>query len=257
MPVVFLAHGAPPLLEDAGWMGELAAWARAMPRPRALLMISAHWEARPVTLGATAPVPLVYDFHGFPERFYAYQYPSPGAPELAARVRGQLAAWTPVAEAPDRGLDHGAWVPLVAMYPDADVPVLQVSLPTLEAGEVFELGRRLAGLRDEGVLVVGSGFITHNLRAMDPSPGAVAPSWAQEFDVWTAEAVARLDVDALLDYRHRAPGVRQSLPTHEHFVPLLAALGAAVGAEGEMPAVRVPIQGFWYGSLTRRSVQFG
>lgn len=257
MPTVFLAHGAPPLLDETEWMADLSSWARVLPVPRAILMLSAHWEERPVTLGATRTVPLIYDFSGFPERYYAYRYPAPGAPELAARVRALLAPVMPIQEAPDRGLDHGAWVPLIPMYPNADVPVLQVSLPTLEPERLFELGRGLAPLRDEGVLIVGSGFITHNLRAMDFSPRAAPPSWAQEFDAWTADAVARRDIDALLNYRQRAPGVRFALPTHEHFVPLLAALGAATGPTHEAPSIAFPITGFWLGSLTRRSIQFG
>ncbi|MCC7144616.1 MAG: dioxygenase, partial [Candidatus Eisenbacteria bacterium] len=132
-PVIFAAHGAPILLDDSVWMGELAAWASAMPRPRSVLMISAHWEERPATVGATTPVPLVYDFYGFPDRYYQTRYPAPGAPALAARVRALLtAAEMPVGEDPTRGLDHGAYVPLVAMYPEADVPVLQLSIPGLD-----------------------------------------------------------------------------------------------------------------------------
>jgi 4,5-DOPA dioxygenase extradiol len=139
------------------------------------------------------------------------------------------------------------------MYADADVPVLQLSLPTEDPQRLFEFGRALRPLRDEGVLIIGSGFITHNLRAIDWSSSSAPPSWAAEFDAWTADALLRNDVDALLDYRGKAPGVRLSLPTHEHFVPLLVALGAATDAE----QVRFPISGFWLGSMTRRSVQFG
>lgn len=125
MPAIFAAHGAPILLEDAVWMAELAAWAQAMPTPKSILMVSAHWEARPTTLGATQPVPLVYDFSGFPEKYYQTKYPAPGAPELASRVRERLrAARIAATDDTRRGLDHGAYVPLVAMYPDANVPVL-------------------------------------------------------------------------------------------------------------------------------------
>jgi 4,5-DOPA dioxygenase extradiol len=252
-PSIFLAHGSPLLLDDQGWVDELHGWARALPRPTAVLMLSAHWLDRPVTLGATRAVPLVYDFYGFPERYYQTRYPAPGAPALAARVRGLLGAGE-VADDPERGLDHGAYVPLVAMYPDADVPVLQASLPSMDPAALLALGRKLAPLRDEGVLIVGSGFLTHNLRAMTFSPGAAPPAWASDFDAWTADVLGRKDVDALLDYRQRAPGVRQALPTHEHFVPVIVALGAAID---DAPAVRFPITGFAYGSGTRRSVQFG
>ena len=225
-----------------------------MPRPKSVLMLSAHWEQRPVTLGATRTVHLVYDFYGFPEEYYRVTYPAPGAPALAARVRELLGTTQPAADAPERGLDHGAYVPLVAMYPGADVPVLQVSLPTLDPAALLATGRALAPLRREGVLIVGSGFLTHNLRALDPRPDAGTPSWAAEFDAWAAGVLARKDVDALLDYRSRAPGVRQALPTQEHFVPVIVATGAAVDEKSD---VKFPITGFDSGSLTRRSVQFG
>ncbi len=253
MPAIFLAHGSPFLLDDGEWVAQLRAWAGAVPRPASILMVSAHWEQRPVTLGATRPVPLVYDFYGFPERYYRVRYPAPGAPELGARVTALLGATQSVAQS-DRGLDHGAYVPLIAMYPEADVPVLQVSLPTLEPQALFELGRALAPLRREGVLIVGSGFLTHNLRAMDMAPGAATPAWASEFDAWAADVLARRDVDALLDYRARAPGVRLALPTHEHFVPVVAAAGSAAEEPGP---VSFPITGYNFGSLTKRSVQFG
>ncbi len=253
MPAIFLAHGSPLLLDDDAWVRELGGWAAAMPRPTAVLMLSAHWEERPITLGATRRVPLVYDFYGFPAKYYDVRYPAPGAPELAARVEALLGGREPVARS-DRGLDHGAYVPLLAMYPKADVPVLQVSLPSEDPATLFELGRALAPLRREGVLIVGSGFLTHNLRAMDMSPGAATPAWAVEFDAWAADVLARQDVDELLDYRRRAPGVRQALPTREHFVPVLAAAGAAAAVPGP---VAFPITGYNFGSLTKRSVQFG
>jgi 4,5-DOPA dioxygenase extradiol len=160
----------------------------------------------------------------------------------------------PVADEPERGLDHGAYVPLVAMYPDADVPVLQVSLPVLEPRPLYELGRRLAPLRREGVLVVGSGFLTHNLREVDPRGTSPTPAWASELDAWAADVLARRDVDALLDYRSCAPGVRMALPTHEHFVPVIVALGAS---EDEPHGARFPITGYHWSSLSKRSVQWG
>jgi 4,5-DOPA dioxygenase extradiol len=253
MPVIFAAHGAPVLLDDAEWMGELASWAGAMPKPKSILMVSAHWEERPTAMGATRTVPLVYDFYGFPEQYYQTKYPAPGAPELATRVRDLLRqkdiAYT---EEPERGLDHGAYVPLVAMYPAADVPVLQVSMPRLDPQELFELGQALAPLRDEGVLVFGSGFLTHNMRyAFKPG----IPSWAKEFDVWAADALTRFDTDALMDFRDRAPGAQMALPTWEHYAPVLVAAGAAAS---ERSRTSFPITGFWLeGAFTKRSVQFG
>ena len=253
MPVIFAAHGAPVLLDDPVWMAELAAWADAMPKPKGVLMVSAHWEERPTTLGATRTVPLVYDFYGFPERYYQTRYPAPGAPGLAARVRDLLRQRDiPSTDEPDRGLDHGAYVPLVAMYPDADVPVLQVSMPGLDPKALFELGRALAPLRDDGVLVFGSGFLTHNM-AYAFRPGI--PAWAREFDEWAADVLSRFDVDALQDFRARAPEAQQALPTWEHFAPVLVAAGAAAG---ERPLTTFPVTGFWMeGAFTKRSVRFG
>jgi 4,5-DOPA dioxygenase extradiol len=182
MPTLYLGHGAPPLVDDPLWVAQLAAWAQALPRPAAVLMVSAHWENAPLTIGATRTgTPLIYDFGGFPERYYRQQYRSPGAPGLAADVR-RLVSDQPVAEEPDRGLDHGAYVPLTVMYPDADVPVLQVSMPSLDPEQLFEIGRRLQPLRDQGVLIIGSGFLTHGLPFLrDFRLDAPPPAWSTEF----------------------------------------------------------------------------
>jgi 4,5-DOPA dioxygenase extradiol len=255
MPTVFVAHGYPMWTYDRARIDELAGLAQSLPRPKSVLMVSAHWEARPVTLGATTTVPLVYDFSGFPEELYRVQYPAPGAPALADRVEGLLAgAGIASAREPQRGLDHGAYLPMQFMYPDADVPVLQMSLPTLDASTLLAVGRALSPLRDEGVLIVGSGFLTHNLRRFDPRPDAPTPAWASEFDAWAAETLRKRDADALVQYRQRAPGVQIALPTHEHFVPVIVALGASLD---HAEAVSFPITGWEAGSLTRRAVQMG
>jgi 4,5-DOPA dioxygenase extradiol len=255
MPVLYLSHGAPPLADDELWTSQLAGWAARLPGPKAILMISAHWESAPVTLSATRTLPLVYDFWGFPEHYYQVRYPAPGAPELAERVRALLGGpGTPVHDAPGRGLDHGAYVPLVEMYPDADVPVIQLSLPTLEPERLLQLGRRLAPLRDEGYLVVGSGFFTHNLSELKWGAGAdEAPGWSREFDDWGREAIARGDIDGLLDFEHKSPAGRLAHPRSEHFAPLFVALGAG---EADLAEARTVIDGFWAG-LAKRSVQFG
>jgi len=238
MPVIFLAHGSPMLLDSQRWIGELKQWADGMPRPRAVLMVSAHWDQRPVALGATRTVPLVYDFYGFPERYYQVTYPAPGAPELANRVRELLkGAKTDFMDEPERGLDHGAYVPMKCMYPQADMPTLQISLPGLEPKNVYALGQALAPLRKEGILIIGSGFLTHNLRAISDS----TPAWASEFDEWIADVLMRNDVDALLDYRALAPGVEYALPTDEHFVPVILAKGAV--SDARVPTT-FPISGF-------------
>jgi 4,5-DOPA dioxygenase extradiol len=253
-PVLYLSHGAPPLVDDALWVSQLAAWARELPRPTAILVVSAHWEAAPLTIGSTTTeTPLTYDFWGFPEHYYQVTYPAPGAPELAARVRQLLhGPKHPVHHDPARGLDHGAYVPLVEMYPAADVPALQISMPTLDPAGLFAIGRRLAPLRDEGVLIIGSGFTTHNLRMMNPAADAAPPAWSSEFDDWVRRAVAARDVDALLDFAHKAPASRLAHPRTEHFAPLFVTLGASVdGLESD----RSVIDGYWFG-LSKRSWQF-
>ncbi|MBM9505092.1 dioxygenase family protein [Actinacidiphila acididurans] len=253
MPALYLSHGAPPLADDPVWPAELAAWAADLPRPKAILIVSAHWEEAPLAIGATTTVPLVYDFWGFPEHYYRVRYPAPGAPTLAEDVRKLLrGAGHPVQDVPDRGLDHGAYVPLVEMFPGADIPVLQVSMPTLEPERLLEIGRRLAPLRDEGVLIVGSGFFTHNLAALRYAAHGT-PSWSAEFDDWGRRALDGQDVDALLDFEHTAPAGQLAHPRTEHFAPLFVTLGAA---ESDLGHQRSIIDGFWMG-LAKRSIQLG
>jgi 4,5-DOPA dioxygenase extradiol len=252
MPALYLGHGAPPLVDDALWVAQLTSWAQDLPRPTAILVVSAHWESAPLTIGATETVPLVYDFWGFAERYYQVAYPAPGAPELAARVAAVLPDSEPVAHQPRRGLDHGAYVPLTVMYPDADIPVLQISLPTQDPQRLLELGRRLAPLRDEGVLLIGSGFMTHGLPFLNSfETEQRAPGWSQEFDAWAAEALAKADLDALVDFRNRAPAVQYAHPTVEHLTPLFVVLGS--GTDVTAPP-QTKIDGYWIG-LAKRSVE--
>ena len=252
-PAVYLGHGAPPLMDDPLWPKQLADWAQALPRPKAILVVSAHWEAAPLMIGATTTVPLVYDFYGFPERYYQVTYPAPGAPRLGERVRRLVSELTPTAQDPGRGLDHGAYVPLLAMYPEADIPVLQMSMPSEDPRVLLEIGRRLAPLRDEGVLIMGSGFMTHSFDAIhrylqgDPSGQA----HVFEFDAWAAEALGRRDLDTLLDYRRTAPGVSYAHRTVDHFVPLFVALGASLDTGAEATTA---IDGFWLAN-SKRSVE--
>ena len=253
MPAIYLGHGAPPLLEDELWMGELGGWAGRLPRPSSILIVSAHWESAPIAISATRPVPLMYDFYGFPAHYYAMTYESPGAPELAARVRSLMPDNEPLLERETRGLDHGAWVPLKAMYPDADIPVLQMSMPDLDPEHLFEVGRRLAPLRDEGTLIIGSGFLTHGLPFIHEyfrgKPGA--PQWSIEFDQWAREALDRGDVDTLMAFREKAPGMPYAHPTVEHFSPLFVTLGAVARPDD---APEYPIDGYFYG-LSKRSFE--
>ncbi len=251
MPALYIGHGAPPLLDDPVWSRQLADWARDLPRPEAILIVSAHWESAPVMLSATAPgTPLVYDFGGFPQRYYQMTYETPDASALAARVAAMLPG--DVHQHASRGLDHGAWVPLKIMYPAGDIPVLQMSLPTQDPDQLLELGRRLRPLRDEGVLVIGSGFLTHGLPFLrEWRIDAEAPGWSRDFDAWAADALARGDVDGLASYRSTAPGMPYAHPTVEHFTPLFVTLGAA--ADPEAPGEQ-RIDGYWMG-LAKRSLQ--
>ena len=248
--MLYLSHGAPPLADDETWTGELRAWSATLPRPEAVLMVSAHWEEAPTTIGATTTVPLVHDFWGFPQRYYEVTYEAPGAPELAEDVRKLLGGH--VEQDEERGLDHGAYVPLKEMFPDADVPVLQMSMPTLDPRELHEIGRRLAPLRDRNVLIVGSGFMTHNLSCVNfpAGPDYEPPSWSKEFDDWAHRQLVNGDVDALLDFQVKAPAAGIAHPRTEHFAPLFVALGAASDEKA-----RSSVEGFWYG-LSKRSVQF-
>lgn len=250
MPALYLSHGAPPLFDDPTWIAELHTWAQSMPVPRGVLIVSAHWEAAPISLSSpSAATPLVYDFGGFAQRYFSMKYETPDASQMATSVRSLLSG-----EVHDqrRGLDHGAWVPLKIMYPYADVPVLQLSLPTQDPMTLVRIGNRLRALREEGVLVIGSGFMTHGLPYMTSEMWLdnAVPGWSSEFDAWADQAVARMDIDELADYRAKGPGSRYAHPTVEHFTPLFVAMGAA----GEQPPSSA-VSGFQFG-LSKRSFQF-
>ena len=252
MPALYLSHGAPPLFDDGPWLRQLFAWAQSMPRPRSVLIVSAHWESAPLMLSAPAArTPLVYDFGGFHPRYYEMTYQTPDASALARRVAGAMPDAEPVHQHPSRGLDHGAWVPLMAMYPLADVPVLQLSMPTHDPSRLLALGARLRSLREEGVLVIGSGFMTHGLPFITRGMlhGEI-PAWSAEFDAWVADALARGDVDTLAAYQ-RAPGMPYAHPTPDHYLPLFVTLGAATDPEAP---VRTAIDGYMMG-FAKRSFQ--
>ncbi|MGZ4522700.1 MAG: dioxygenase family protein [Mycobacteriaceae bacterium] len=230
LPAMFLSHGAPPLFDDGQWMRKLFAWAQSLPKPKAILIVSAHWESAPLSLSSTAAdTTPVYDFGGFAQRYYEMRYDTPDASELARRVLTVLPHTETVHEHRERGLDHGAWVPLKVMYPGGDIPVLQMSLPTEDPARLLVLGSRLRALREEGVLVMGSGFMSHGLPFITRESIAanVMPAWSADFDAWAADALARGDVDELSAYRSKAPGMPYAHPSVEHFVPLFLTLGAA------------------------------
>jgi 4,5-DOPA dioxygenase extradiol len=252
LPALYLSHGAPPLFDDGPWLRQLFGWAQSLPRPRSVLIVSAHWETAPLALSATgAATPLVYDFGGFHQRYYTMTYPTPDASGLAGRVAATMPDTEPVYRHPRRGLDHGAWVPLMAMYPLADIPVLQLSLPTHDPARLMGIGARLRALREEGVLVIGSGFMTHGLPFLtrEMFQGAV-PAWSSDFDAWVADALARGDVDALAGYA-TAPGMPYAHPTADHFIPLFVALGAATDPGAP---VATAIDGYMMG-FSKRSFQ--
>jgi 4,5-DOPA dioxygenase extradiol len=230
LPSVFISHGAPTLPIDPSMpSAEFATLADRLPRPRAILILSAHWGTmQPLASIATRPE-TIHDFYGFPPALYELRYPAPGAPELGARAAELLNANGVPAATADHGLDHGAWVPLLLMFPEADVPVAQLSIqPRLDAAHHYRVGRALRALRDEGVMIVGSGQITHNLRAADfgARPEDADPR-VTEFTDWFEARLAERDIDALLDYRRRAPHAVLMHPTDEHLLPVFSALGAA------------------------------
>jgi 4,5-DOPA dioxygenase extradiol len=251
MPSLYIGHGAPLLLDDPIWSSEIASITQKFEKPKAILIVSAHWESAPISI--TSPIAgtaLVYDFGGFAQKFYEMTYETPDASALAARIAAMMPD-NEVLHQSQRGLDHGAWVPLKIMFPDADIPVLQMSMPTSDPGKLITLGKRLRPLRDEGVLIIGSGFMTHGLPFIrDWSFDAKAPGWSSDFDMWAADALSRGDVDALASYKDLAPAVNYAHPTVEHFTPLFVTLGAA-SQEDVIPETL--IEGFWMG-LSKRSL---
>jgi len=255
MPALYLSHGGGPMpfQDDAGWLEPLNGWARALPKPRAILVVSAHWESAPLSISAERPAELVYDFGGFDPLYYTFRYDTPDPGDLARLVSGLLPDTEHVHQHATRGLDHGAWVPLKIMYPGADVPVLQLSLPTEDPDRLLALGTRLRPLREQGVLVVGSGHMTHGLPFLtrEMFTGNVVPGWSSDFDAWAADALARGDVAELARFRTAAPGMPYAHPTVEHFTPMFVTLGAA--SDPAAPVVST-LDGFALG-LSRRSFQ--
>ena len=257
MPSVFVSHGAPLVVFQKERGAQWRAWGEELGRPEAVLVVSAHWETPGIVLGTADARELIYDFYGFPEELYAVKYPAPGAPALRERVRALLgdAGHTATVES-ERGWDHGVWTPLYHMFPDADVPVLQISLPRgMQPSELVELGRALRPLREEGILILGSGSLTHNLRAINFRGGEDAPEWVETFERWVVETIEAGDLAALARAESEAPYFRENHPTPEHYLPLLVAAGAADLERGDAPTF--PVAGFEFEVLSTRSVQFG
>lgn len=254
-PALFVSHGSPMFAVEPGQAGpELARLGRTLPRPRAVLVLSPHWMTPGVRVTTASAPETIHDFGGFPPELYRIQYPAPGAPEVAQRAIEllQAAGWQAAADS-QRGLDHGAWVPVRHLYPQADVPVVQVSMPRdLDAAGAVRLGRALAPLADEGVLVVGSGSITHNLFEVFRAPGADG-AYAEQFVDWARKAVTGHDEHALVDYLRSAPHAQRAHPTAEHYLPLPFAFGAS---SPDAP-VRVIDGGMTHGVLAMDAYVFG
>jgi 4,5-DOPA dioxygenase extradiol len=254
LPALFLSHGAPTLALDPGETG--VAWRRLaaeLPRPEAILCVSAHWMTEEPALSAPAQNETIHDFYGFPAPLYRMHYDPPAAPELAQGGRDLLASGGFAASIDrTRGLDHGAWVPLRIMYPDADIPTAQLSIQMdRDAAWHYRVGAALRPLRAAGVLIVASGGAVHNLRALARNGGPAA-DWARQFDEWLAAALAEGRTSELLDWTKRAPFAHLAQPTPDHFLPLFVALGA-VGEGGRGARIH---QGFTLGSLSMAAFRF-
>ncbi|EXF92627.1 catalytic LigB subunit of aromatic ring-opening dioxygenase [Pseudomonas fluorescens HK44] len=253
-PSLFISHGSPMLALEPGASGPaLARLASELPKPKAIVIVSAHWESQDLRVGSAEQPETWHDFGGFPAALFAVQYPAPGQPELAAQVAGLLDAdGLPAQLDSQRPLDHGVWVPLSLMYPRADIPVVQVSLPSrLGPALQTRVGRALSSLREQGVLLIGSGSITHNLRELDwhAGPESVEP-WAKAFRDWMIEKLAANDEVALHDYRQQAPNAVRSHPSDEHLLPLYFARGAG----GDFSIAH---EGFTMGALGMDIYRFG
>lgn len=256
-PGLFLSHGSPMLAVQGSSTGHfLDHLGDELPRPDAIVVASAHFMAATPSIGAAASPATVHDFGGFPRELYDIQYPVPGAPRLAERIADLLAdaGFAPTL-LPNHGIDHGVWVPLRRMYPHADIPVVPLSVnPAGDAAHHFAVGKALASLRSEGVLVIGSGGFVHNLGDLDwRHSDAAMPPWASEFADWMRRHLANHDLDALLHWEHRAPHAHHAHPTVEHLMPLFVALGAG---GGDAP-VRHLHQSHELGSLALDAFAFG
>ncbi|HEX9461669.1 MAG TPA: class III extradiol ring-cleavage dioxygenase [Alphaproteobacteria bacterium] len=253
-PAIFVSHGSPMLMfEPVRARDFLAGLGRTLGRPAAILAVSAHWETPAVRASTTARSETIHDFGGFPQELYQVQYDAPGAPALAENAIALLkGAAVPVA-AENYGLDHGAWVPLSLMYPDADIPVAQLSIqPSAGPSHHIAVGRALAPLRDKDVLILASGSATHNLGTMEYGRHDSPPAWATAFDGWLADALESGDEAALADYRKQAPYAREAHPRDEHLLPVFVAFGAG-GPAGKGRRLH---SSFTHGSLSMAAYLF-
>jgi len=253
MPALFVGHGSPMNgIEDNTYAQAWAALGASLPRPRAILVVSAHWLTEGSFVHVGERPRTIHDFYGFPEAMYRLRYDCPGSPDGAELASTSIVS-RPVGDDADWGLDHGAWIVLRRMYPDADVPTFQLSIDmTRSDREHYLIGRELAALRERGVLIIGSGNIVHNLGMIDFDPAAKAFPWAEEFDAFAAEKILANDDDALIEHHALGHAARMSVPTPEHYWPLLYMLGTRHADD----AISFPVRGIAHGSISMRSVLF-
>lgn len=255
MPTLFIGHGSPMnALEDNRFTQRLASWGQELPRPKAILCVSAHWLSAGTWVTHMEKPRTIHDFYGFPQALFNINYPAPGDPQLAEKI--QTLSERPKIQADDTswGLDHGTWAVLCKMFPEADIPVLQLSIDMSEPPAFhFELGKTLRTLRDQGVLIVGSGNIVHNLRRIDWNNPQKGFDWAIEFDEWAKDRLLKRDFKALTQDFHKTQAGVLSIPTPDHYLPLLYVLGAA----DEADPLTFEYEGLEMGSLSMRCLSFG
>ncbi len=257
MPAIFIGHGSPmEAIENDTFTETLGAIGLQLPRPRAVLVASAHWEEpAPLRVTASARPSTIHDFGGFPDELHAFDYPAPGDPALARAIVDRLfEAGVPATIDSQRGLDHGCWAPLCRIFPKADIPVLQIGLPRpSDPARLVKAGAALAGLRDDGVLMLGTGNVTHNLRMVRFGDKDRTPDdWAVRFDAWAWERIRGNDLELMMKYRSEAPDAHLAAPTTDHIDPLFFVMGAGAGE----PAVPL-FEGYHFGNLSMRSFAIG
>ncbi len=256
MPVLFLGHGSPMnAIEKNDVTNAMSDLGKKLPLPKAILVISAHWMTKGTWVTHMDQPKTIHDFYGFPQELFQVQYPAPGSPEVANRVRQLVTDPQISADDHEWGLDHGTWSVLRHIYPEAKIPVVQLSLDMTKPAEFhFELGKKLQALRDQGVFIVGSGNLVHNLRRIDWNPNATPFDWSVEFDTWAKEKMLNRDFQALVSDATKTEAGRLSIPTPDHYFPLLYILGAAADTKDDLT---FDIEGFQNASISMRSVRFG
>lgn len=256
LPTLFLSHGAPDLpIRTGGTQDFLKGLFQNIPTPKAILVVSAHWLTAQPTISTAAHPATIYDFGGFPPHLYDLVYPAPGYPDLAEKIAKHLTqTGFPTRTSKERGYDHGVWTPLILADPAGQIPVVPLSIQPQETPDYHaRLGKNLAFLRDEGVLIIGSGAATHNLYSFGSSYNATPPTWAIAFDAWLADTLAKNDITSLVNYRNLAPYAAQNHPTEDHLLPLFVALGAGTNLAGRGRQIH---RGFTYGAFSMAAYAF-